>query len=549
MKLVEALQTANSPQHGPEFSALLACGFTPLHLETAVKAHLRSRLPDRTVVIKTGLFGDLAGTLENAGTSHVNCILIALEWADLDPRLGWRSIGPITDRVVSDVRDRLDRIAAVIEKLAPAAPTALALPALPLAPVFHIPGNEMHRIEARIKEMVYGLAALTRATVVHVKCFSSSTHDLRSDLLTGFPYSFAYADELAASFVRTAVPQTPKKGLISDLDETMWKGVLGDDGPEGIAWDLENKAAFHGAYQHVLNSLAEAGVLIGIASRNDESLVRQAFERTDLILKPERLFPVEAHWNPKTQSVARTLEAWNVMPDSVVFVDDNPLELEQVRATFPTMECIRFRENDPNLFTELLNHFGKRVVLQEDLLRAESLRTAGAVREATGNGANLDSLLASAQAKIVFRWSKQPDPRSLELVNKTNQFNLNGIRYGEVDWKNFLSDPSVYVATVEYEDRFGKLGKIAVIAGREQDSGFLVETWVMSCRAFSRRIEHQCLKTLLQRWKSVALKFTRTERNGPMQDFLEQIGAVSITASQFELRCPQLFHATESLHV
>ena len=92
MKLVEALQVANSPEQGPQFSAFLACGFTPLHLETAVKAHLRLALPGRTIEVKTGLYGDLAGTLETA-LAKADVIMVVIEWADLDPRLGWWSTG------------------------------------------------------------------------------------------------------------------------------------------------------------------------------------------------------------------------------------------------------------------------------------------------------------------------------------------------------------------------------------------------------------------------------------------------------------------------
>jgi FkbH-like protein len=456
----------------------------------------------------------------------------------------------ITESVVEDAQARLDRLMNAIARLAPKTSIVLALPALPLAPVLHTPGSELHPVEAQLKAMIYAAAASTPAVVLHPGHLLATAHDLRSELMTGLPYSFAYADEVAAALVRAALPEPPKKGLISDLDETMWSGVLGDDGPDRVSWDLDNKTAFHGMYQELLNSLAEAGVLIGIASKNDEVLVARAFERSDLVIKPERIFPIEAHWKPKAESVERTLDAWNIAPESVVFVDDNPLELEQIKTAFPDMECVRFRKDDPSFLSELRDHFGKRAILEEDLLRAGSLRTGRDLRHAATNIATLDTLLAGANAKIVFRWGKQPDQRALELINKTNQFNLNGVRYTEADWKRFLSDPTTHMATVEYADRFGKLGKIAVIAGREQDGRFSVETWVMSCRAFSRRVEYQCLKVLLDRWDSITLRLRRTDRNGPLQDFVTQIGVGElITRAQFDHSCPQLFHETESLNV
>ena len=294
-------------------------------------------------------------------------------------------------------------------------------------------------------------------------------------------------------------------------------------------------------------------MLIGVASKNDEALVRKALERPDLVVNPQHLFPVEAHWRPKIESIRRTLDTWNIAADSVVFVDDNPLELEQVTAEFPQMECLAFRMDDAQFLLDLRDRFAKRAIREEDVLRTASLRAGQAVREsAASDGAALDRLLEGAHAKLILRWGKQPvDPRALELINKTNQFNLNGQRYTEADWNKFLSDPSARLMVAEYEDRFGKLGKIAVIAGRVQDDGFRVESWVMSCRAFSRRIEHQCLKLMLQQWETITLCFESTERNGPFRNFMSELGMQSsmVSRGEFERRCPPLFHETESVSV
>lgn len=545
MKLIEALQIANAAHKGPTFHVLLACGFTPLHLETAVKAHLRLGLPTRSITVRTGLYGDLAGTLENA-RERFDAVLVVLEWGDLDPRLAWRSAGKVNEEVISDARVRLNRIEKGIAALAERTPVALSLPTLPLAPVLHTPGNELNRIEAALWEMLYAVAASTRATVLHPHTLGrGSGHDLRTELMSGFPYLFAHADALAAGLMRMVLPSALKKGLITDLDETLWSGVLGDDGPDGISWDVEHKTQFHALYQHLMNLLAEAGILLGVASKNDAGLVDKALTRPDLVIKPQNLFPIEAHWRPKVESVERILKAWNIGADSVVFVDDNLLELEHAKMAFPEMECLEFRKDDARFLVELRDRFGKREVREEDKLRVASLRSSQAVRRAAADNASLDTLLAGAEARVTFRWGKQPpDPRALELINKTNQFNLNGIRHTEADWDAYLSDPATHLVVVEYEDRFGKLGRIAVLAGREQDSGFEVEIWVMSCRAFSRRIEHQCLKLLLNRWDLVRFRYERTERNGPMRDFLAEMApdGRALRRAEFDRRCPPLFH-------
>jgi FkbH-like protein len=549
MKLIEALEIANAAQEGPAFRVLLACGFTPLHLATAVKAHLRLNLAARSIELRTGLYGDVAGTLE-AAEQGLDAALVVLEWVDLDPRLGWRSLGKVDETVVSDARMRLSRIESAIASLAGRIPVALSLPTLPLPPVFSTSGNELNRIEAELWQMLFGLAGSTRAAVLHPEGHGQG-HDLRTELLNGFPYSFPAADAMASRLVPMVLPFTPKKGLITDLDETLWSGVLGDDGPEGISWDLDHKTQFHALYQQLLNVLAEAGVLVGVASKNDANLMSTALTRSDLVISPKHMFPIEVNWRPKTESIERILQAWNVGADSLVFVDDNRLELEQVSTAFPEIECVEFRMNDPRFLLELRDRFAKRNVREEDTLRVSSLRSGQLVRHAAADG-GLETLLAGAKAKVKFRWGKDPaDPRSLELLNKTNQFNLNGIRYTEADWNAYLSDPKVQLAVVEYEDRFGKLGKISVLAGREQSGGFEVDVWAMSCRAFSRRIEHQILNVLFSRWDSIRFRHKSTERNGPMQNFLSEmaISCQPIERNEFSRRCPTLFQQTECIHV
>lgn len=549
MKLIEALQIANARHEGRPFQALLACGFTPLHLETFVKAHLSLGLPARNVQVRTGLYGDLAGTLEGA-RQPLDAVLVVLEWGDLDPRLSWRSAGRVNEQVIADAQARLNRLGKAMAALAQTTPLALSLPSLPLAPVFHTSSHELNRIESALWEMIYGFAASAPLAILHPNHRSpGGGHDLKTELMSGFPYSIAQADHLAAALARAVLPSAPKKGLITDLDETLWSGVLGDDGPEGITWDLDHKTQFHALYQNLLNTLADAGVLLAVASKNDAGLVDKALMRADLVVKRNHLFPIEAHWGAKAKSVARILEAWNVGADSVVLVDDNPLELEQLRTAFPTLECVEFRKDDAGWLRQLGDGFAKREVRAEDKLRADSIRAGQAIREAAADDASLDALLARAEARVTFCWGKQPlDPRALELINKTNQFNLNGVRYSEADWMAYLGDAATHLVVVDYEDRFGKLGKIAVLAGREQAGRFELDVWVMSCRAFSRRIEHQCLRVLLDRWESVLLRFAPTERNSPMQDFVAQMtaGSPSIGRAEFRRRCPPLYHQAES---
>ena len=387
----------------------------------------------------------------------------------------------------------------------------------------------------------------------------NSRYDIKSEILTGFPYKLPYTATFARMLASLVSNRTPKKGLITDLDDTMWAGIVGEVGVDGINWTLEQHSQVHGLYQQLLSSLASAGVLIGVASKNDPALVQEAFARKDLLLNKESVFPFEVHWNAKSESVQRILKLWNIGPEAVVFVDDSPMEVAEVQAAFPQMECLVFKKDDCQAVWELLvalrDRFGKASISTEDSLRLESLRNAAPLLDALGqSGSASDDFLKRADSLISFGSAKHgKDARALELVNKTNQFNLNGVRFTEADWSRLLADPSSLIVVVSYRDKYGPLGKIAVITGKVLEKRLHLNVWVMSCRAFSRRIEHHSLKYLFEKFNAdeIVFDFQITPRNGPLQDFfVELLGSppqpnLTISRTSFFAKLPPLFHNVE----
>jgi FkbH-like protein len=303
-------------------------------------------------------------------------------------------------------------------------------------------------------------------------------------------------------------PPTPLKGIITDLDDTLWHGLVGEVGPDGVSWDLDHGSQVHGLYQQVLRSLVETGVLVAVASKNDPADVQAALSRPDIVMSADQFFPVEVGWGLKSEAVERILRVWNIAADSVVFVDDSPMELAEVRAGFPAIRCVRFPSRDAAGVLELIGQirdwFGKETVTAEDLLRLDSLRRAAPYRAALDSGDDghsLDEFLAQAEAEITVDFCKESgDPRAIELINKTNQFNLNGVRIDETSWRHTLSKPDTFLAIVSYTDKFGALGKISVVCGCRSGRTLVVDNWVLSCRAFSRRIEHRTLDVLFEQF-------------------------------------------------
>lgn len=533
----------------------LVCGFTPLHLRTLLTAALIQRIEDSPIAVEIGLFDDLLGNIERISAdmqlgdraeaeSHSGAAII-VEWSDLDSRLGRRSTrGWRPDRaddILSSVGVRLEQLSAAIAKLAERTSVAVCLPSLPLPPMFLAPTTTSTALTSRLRSRLHEFAAALAEVEVrvldeqslHIASPLSERLDVASELRSGFPYRVAHAGVLAAHFAAVLRPEPILKGIITDLDNTLWAGIVGEDGVESVSWDLDHKTQHHGLYQEQLASLADSGTLLAIASKNEARIAERALDREDLVVSRDRIFPIEANWRPKSESVARILEAWNIAPDAVMFIDDSPIELAEVAQAFPELHCRQFPTHDESavldLLTELRNRFGRTAVSAEDKLRVASLRASAELKQTS---ADPESFLANAEAQLCLSWN-QPDARSLELLNKTNQFNLNGRRIEDAEWHRRLSDAQTFLLSVSYQDKFAPLGKIAVALGASKGVRVEISAWVMSCRAFSRRIEYGTLQAIFERFncREIHFDFQPTDRNGPLQTVLQQLNSSGLSDS------------------
>jgi len=576
MKLSEALQILNQPlpNTASPRDVFLACGFTPLHLKTFLAAYLRKGLPTSSIKIETGLYGDLAGNLERLQPSPGVAVCAVIEWTDLDQRLGIRSLGSWRSMDISDIVEsayrQSERLTHLLQQLAEKAPTYVCTPTLPLPPIFISSGSQVHRQECELREIAASLAS--RLSSCHsIRLISGQRldelsplgrrFDPKSEITSGFPYGLEHASRLAelmAALIRNA---PPKKGIVTDLDDTLWAGLLGEIGSDRVSWAVSGTAHLHGLYQRFLESLASAGVLLAIASKNDLKLAEEALAREDMLLSREKIFPLEINWGPKSASVHRILEQWNIASEDVVFIDDSPMEIAEVQSSFPEMECIVFPKVDHVALWELLkqlrDQFGKTTVSAEDDIRLHSIRSSKAFKDSMlAPELSADNFLRGADATISFSLKPNAqDHRALELINKTNQFNLNGRRLSESEWVSSVQAPNAFVLTATYEDKYSPLGKIAVAVGKTVDSKIYVDSWVMSCRAFSRRIEHQCIKFLYKKLNvdEIVFDYEPTARNEPIRNFfLELLGETpkqrfSLQKASFNAIVPALFHRVVDL--
>jgi FkbH-like protein len=572
MKLIEALDIVNAEglPSAPARIFFLACGFEPLHLQTFLNAHLQLRLGREKVTIQKGLFGDLVGNIRRAGSGQFAGCAVIIEWPDLDPRLGFRESASWRPESLSDVLDEasktLDRLEGELDHLAKSCRIVLTLPSLPLPPLSLMPAHQSNAFELELGQqtLAFGLRIASHEGICVINNLEGiareDCYDIRSDLLYGVPYTQAHADQVACAVASLLNPAPIKKGIVTDLDDTLWKGILGDDGVEGVSWDLAGRARIHGIYQQLLAALANRGVLVAVASKNDPALVRRVFDRPGLCIRLDHIFPFSVHWRPKSESLTEILKSWNIGASEVVFIDDNPMELAEVKAAHPLIECLRFPSDPgklPHLIHKLREWFGRPSVSSEDRIRTESIRAGAAWQDAESRlNDSFEGFLSEAEAQVTVVAARSEDRgRAFELLNKTNQFNLNGKRYTESEWIQYLKLPGSFLATLAYEDKFGPLGIVSVALGRTENEKVRLDSWVLSCRAFGRRVEHQFVNTLFQLLSATEMVFEyeATDRNCLTREFLASFGPPAphfcLTKQEFGSNCPVLYHTVRSATV
>ncbi len=326
-------------------------------------------------------------------------------------------------------------------------------------------------------------------------------------------------------------------------------------GATGVSWHLDLQSGIHAAYQGLLKGLTDQGVLLAIASKNDPEVAGIALACKDLRFDLNKVFPVEISWGAKSEAIERILSCWNIGADSVVFVDDSPLEVAEVQSRLPGITALVFPTNDDasvlRLMGNLRDLFGRCRISEEDRLRTTTIRQSAEMRSkgAVQDSVGTEDFLKSLDAILTFNFRVDPsDIRPLDLVNKTNQFNLNGRRLDPADWKRNLRDPEKFVLTVDYSDKFGPLGTIGVVIGYISEGNIVLTAWVLSCRAFARRIEHAVLDLLTSYFdiESIVFEYQSTDKNRLVHAFLSSLGTIfgSLPAEPIisTLSLPPLYH-------
>ena len=350
------------------------------------------------------------------------------------------------------------------------------------------------------------------------------------------PFSVEMVVQVAREFGETiaSLKRPAKKVLVLDLDNTLWGGVIGDDGVEGIEIGTTSPRgeAFRHFQQYVL-SLSRRGILLTVCSKNDRDKAIEPFvSHPDMVLRLADIVNFKANWDPKSENIRHIAAELNLGVDSLVFVDDNPAEIEIVRQFVPEVTCICLGE-DPSLFTAKLKDsrlFEVSSLTKEDLDRVSLYKQDADRQQLLGQSTDMNSYLSSlGMVAQVSKFIPVDAPRISQLINKSNQFNLTTVRRTESEVLDLLRSEDHETFTLRLTDKFGDHGLILVVVGRVEDRDFIIDTWLMSCRVLKRGVEQETMNEILRLAKKrgctrIAGVYVPTKKNGMVGNLYPSLG-------------------------
>ena len=348
-----------------------------------------------------------------------------------------------------------------------------------------------------------------------------------------------YADHVGR--LLAAMRGKARRCLILDLDNTLWGGVIGDDGLEGIKLsqgDATGEA--HLTVQQLALTLRDRGIVLAVSSKNTDSVARRPFkEHPDMLLKEEHLAVFQANWEDKATNIRAIAESLSLGLGSLVFLDDNPVERELIRRELPEV-AVPELDDDPAQFARTLaaaGYFEALHYLDEDRQRASMYQTNARRLGAMQQMGDMDSYLRSLDMRLVVSdFDPTTRARVTQLINKSNQFNLTTRRYTEAEVAALESTPGVMTLHARLVDRFGDNGIICVVICRAGSrSVWTIDSWLMSCRVLGRKVEQAVLNEVLLRARASGIDtlvgvYRPTDRNAMVRDHYRKLGFQQIVA-------------------
>lgn len=461
--------------------------------------------------IATIPFNTLHQYLLTPQESGVEECFLLFPW-DFLPALDWRSGVNETLLAVEEVAQRLDSIGTLFQQRN--------------AHFFYVQAPVLPLYASAAENLRLGKQLVALALQLNAEVLSADFFSLTSYLNFGVPVASNQSGDLADIIIQsllTPVSQ-PRKVLVTDLDNVMWHGVIGEEGVGGIKDRPDAEGYPHFIYQTLLRKLKNQGVLLAAVSKNDPDLALAPFQRANAVLREEDFVTVLASYEGKAAQINALMAQLNLGLDACVFVDDNPVEIAAVTQALPSVTCVTFPAKVDGLaalVAQLEQLFSTTTLTEEDKQRTRLYRTrlAGMLPVASAE-VNLETFLRELEMvlHIADRTHVQRE-RAVQLINKTNQFNVNGVRYTEAEVNDILQQGG-RLWTASLKDKHGDHGEIiACLMDRDEH----IVSLVMSCRVMQRKVEQAFLGWLAGQVLTkeyISLRYLKTERNTPVEHFL-----------------------------
>jgi len=341
-----------------------------------------------------------------------------------------------------------------------------------------------------------------------------------------------YADYVMR--VVAAMRGKSRKCLILDLDNTLWGGVIGDDGIDGIALSQgDARGEAYRAIQLAAAELRRRGVVLAVCSKNDDDKARLPFRsHSGMVLKEEDIAVFVANWDDKATNIERIADRLELGLDAMVLLDDNPVERAQVRQAIPLVAVPELGDDPSDFVRQLMwgGYFESVSFTKEDLQRAAQYKVNADRLELKERSRDLGEFLRSLQMEIDARpFDASGRKRITQLINKTNQFNVMTRRYTEPQIESMEGSSAHYTLQVTVRDRFGDNGMIGVVICDKSESEWTIDSWLMSCRVLNRRVEEAVCNRVARDAAAAGAKrligrYRATERNGMVADLFARLG-------------------------
>ncbi len=525
-------------------------------LEPGLPAALKVSAAKRNVhaVVELGNFDAVQDEVCDADSvvyrNKPDVIVIALHLQTIMPKLvlQFSSLSPAD--VAGLCAGLVDRVAGLVARIREQSSALILvhnfeIPAVSCAGILEAQLEHSQRatIRALNADLARTVASLQASYVVDIDYLQSqlgyaSALDERYWHIGRAPYSYAFIERLAEEYATfgAALKGKAKKCLVLDCDNTLWGGVVGEDGLNGIALSESHPGSAFVEFHAAILNLYERGVLIALNSKNNETDAMEVFEKhPSSLLRPQHFVATKINWRDKASNLREIAAELNIGLDSLVFMDDSAFECRHVREQLPEVTVVELPP-DPSRYARILrglNAFDTLSVSDEDRRRTQMYRSNIERTQLRNASGTMDDYLRSLRMTLtISRANAFSVPRIAQLTQKTNQFNLTTRRYSEGDISRMADDRSWRVYFAELEDSFDRAGIIAVALVHDTGDVARIDSFLMSCRVIGRGIENGLLAHIARESKEggqrqLVGEYIATSKNELASGFLAQAGFAS----------------------